>query len=63
MDLIVRRQSEQVGKKFVHSPDGNSEDGDNNKKCKEFYDCRKWEWGHLRVSSTIYGLTDFSYKL
>lgn len=50
MDFVVRRQSEQIGRNFVDNhPDADSENGENNKKSNEFYDYRKWEWGHLRV--------------
>lgn len=53
MDLVVRRQSEQLNRRhFSESIDDDDDDNDkpnNNKKFREIYDYRRWEWGNLRV--------------
>lgn len=45
MDLVVRRQSEQLDRHFAESHENNN----SNKTQSDIYDHRKWEWGHLRV--------------
>lgn len=54
MDLVVRRQSEQLNRRhFSESLDDDDDDNNgkpNNKKFREIYDYRRWEWGNLRVS-------------
>lgn len=52
MDLVVRRQSEQLNRRhFSESMD--DDDNNNNKphsrKFREIYEYRRWEWGNLRV--------------
>lgn len=58
MDLVVRRQSEQLHRRhFSESLDDDDDDDDNgkpnNKKFREIYDYRRWEWGNLRVFHLI----------
>lgn len=50
MDLVVRRQSEQLDRHFADTRNDDNTDQNNS---SDVYDHRKWEWGHLRV---IYGL-------
>lgn len=50
MDLVVRRQSEQLDRHFAEAPD---DDVDKMSSC-DVYDHRKWEWGHLRVITIHY---------
>lgn len=51
MDLVVRRQSEQLNRQ--HFSESKDDDDDNNKpnsrKYREIYEYRRWEWGNLRV--------------
>lgn len=47
MDLVVRRQSEQLDRHFTDS----NNDYESKNSSSDMYDHRKWEWGHLRVSS------------
>lgn len=46
MDIFVRRHSEQLGRQFSQS----TEPQDTFNSINSF-DCRKWEWGHLRVNN------------
>lgn len=54
MDLVVRRQSEQLNRQnFSESIDDDDNNTDNNRpndrKYREIYEYRRWEWGNLRV--------------
>lgn len=47
MDLVVRRQSEQLDRRnFAESHNENTDQPNSS----DVYDHRKWEWGHLRVT-------------
>lgn len=51
MDLVVRRQSQQLGIRHIsESYDDDENERSNRKKFREIYDYRRWEWGNLRVS-------------
>lgn len=50
MDLVVRRQSQQVGRHSSESYDDDENERTNRKKFREIHDYRRWEWGNLRVS-------------
>lgn len=50
MDLVVRRQSEQLGRHFSESCDDDDDEKPNKREFREVYDYRRWEWGNLRVS-------------
>lgn len=50
MDLVVRRQSQHVGRHFSESYDDDENERSNRKKFREIHDYRRWEWGNLRVS-------------
>lgn len=45
MDLVVRRQSEQLDRHFADAHNDIADKSHGN----DVYDHRKWEWGHLRV--------------
>lgn len=51
MDLVVRRQSEQLNNRHFSESMDDDDDGDKtkNKKSREINDYRQWEWGNLRV--------------
>lgn len=51
MDIVVRRQSEQLNRRHFSESMEDDDDNDkpNNKKFREIYDYRRWEWGNLRV--------------
>lgn len=55
MDLVVRRQSEQLGRNFSETISEDDEDGSNKaKQVREISDYRRWEWGNLRVNIVIH---------
>ncbi|XP_055322091.1 adenylyl cyclase X E-like isoform X2 [Sitodiplosis mosellana] len=64
MDIVVRRQSEQLSRRQLrHLSESMDDDDDNdkanNKKFREIYDYRRWEWGNLRTECKNLGLETF----
>lgn len=51
MDIVVRRQSEQLGRHLSGQYDDSGSDEIYAKKSDDFFDIKKWEWGQLRVSA------------
>lgn len=51
MDIVVRRQSEQLNRRHFSESmdDDDNNDKSKNKESREIYDYRRWEWGNLRV--------------
>lgn len=58
MDIVVRRQSEQLNRRhFSESMDDDDDNNKpNNKEFREIYDYRRWEWGNLRVLYTTFAI-------
>lgn len=57
MDLVVRRQSEQLNRRhFSESMDDDDNDKPNSRKFREIYEYRRWEWGNLRVRTDLHNL-------
>lgn len=54
MDIVVRRQSEQLNRRHFSESMDDDDDNDKskNKESREIYDYRRWEWGNLRVIYT-----------
>lgn len=50
MDIVVRRQSEQLGHQLSGSYHDNGNDEMYTTKDEHLFDIKKWEWGQLRVS-------------
>lgn len=50
MDIVVRRQSEQLGRHLSGQYDDSGSDEIYAKKSEDLFDIKKWEWGQLRVS-------------
>lgn len=65
MDIVVRRQSEQLNRRHFSESMEDDDDTDkpNNKKFREIYDYRRWEWGNLRVILSISNHFDIECQL
>lgn len=53
MDIVVRRQSEQLGRHLSGQCDDTGSDEIYAKKSEDLFDIKKWEWGQLRVSCAL----------
>lgn len=50
MDIVVRRQSELLGRQLSGTYDDSGSNETIAKKAGDVFDIKKWEWGQLRVS-------------
>lgn len=51
MDIVVRRRSAQLKRRYISESIDDDDDHDkpNRKKFREIQDYRRWEWSHLQV--------------
>lgn len=52
LDIVVRRQSQHLGRQLSGSYDDSGSDEVYAKKSEYLFDIKKWEWGQLRVSDS-----------